>query len=400
MDGMTARVPALGSGAGDFRRLTHRWLTGGDCSYPALFWLALAGGTVAALAHDVAPVPVLVAAVGAGGWYLAWTAPRLAGRHARLVGYVAGSGVAWLGLMSLDRGYGLVGVVLFARLFGLLSWRAAMAALAPVLAVIVLATGLVGTAPALSWRGVDPGRSGGTALTLALVALCLYLGRRAELARAELAAAQREVGVLAERERLAADLHDTVTQELAGVVMLLEAARAEHDGAVSAGAALDRALEAARGAVGEVRGLVRDLRPARLRGRALPDALSELTASLAARSGVRARTVVTGRPVPATAAVETAVLRVAQEAMSNAVRHSAADQVTATLSYIGDTLTLDVVDDGIGFDPDAVTPGPNGGLGLPGMRARLAALGGTLDVESQPGHGTCLAATLPLEVFR
>ena len=87
-------------------------------------------------------------------------------------------------------------------------------------------------------------------------------------------------------------------------------------------------------------------------------------------------------------------MRIAQEALSNVARHAAASRVVVTLSYLGDAVTLDVDDDGVGFDGQP-RPRVDGGFGLPGMRERIAAAGGTLAIESVPGRGTTIAASVP-----
>ncbi len=93
--------------------------------------------------------------------------------------------------------------------------------------------------------------------------------------------------------------------------------------------------------------------------------------------------------------VEVTLLRATQEALANVRRHAAADHVTVTLSYFPDEVTLDVADDGRGFDPAAHAPGPAGGLGLIGIHERAAALGGSVAVESAPGEGTMIGVSLP-----
>ncbi|MFD0787948.1 sensor histidine kinase, partial [Micromonospora azadirachtae] len=95
--------------------------------------------------------------------------------------------------------------------------------------------------------------------------------------------------------------------------------------------------------------------------------------------------------------VEVTLLRAAQEALANVARHARASRVGLTLSYMSDVVTLDVRDDGIGFDPD-VRPAPrqtDGGYGLTAMRQRVTGVGGELTVESEPGGGTAVSASVP-----
>ena len=120
-----------------------------------------------------------------------------------------------------------------------------------------------------------------------------------------------------------------------------------------------------------------------------------------AGSGV-ANVVVTGTVRPLHPSVEVTVLRAAQEALSNARKHSGASRLNVTLSYMDDAVALDVQDDGLGFDPDRggkqLSDGSAGGFGLVAMRQRVEQLGGTLLIESAPGHGTTLVVNLPVGV--
>ena len=110
---------------------------------------------------------------------------------------------------------------------------------------------------------------------------------------------------------------------------------------------------------------------------------------------VSVRTAGDVRPLPVP--VETALLRIAQSALANVAQHSGADRARLTLTYEQDTVTLDVVDDGRGFDPELATAAPGRGFGLPSVRSRARELGGTVTLETSPGTGTALAVTLPVE---
>jgi signal transduction histidine kinase len=129
----------------------------------------------------------------------------------------------------------------------------------------------------------------------------------------------------------------------------------------------------------------------------LPQALQELTGRLGEETGLRAETVVTGTARPLPAHVEEALLRIAQEALANVRKHAAASRVTVTLSHLDDVVMLDVHDDGIGFDQaTTVAAAGSGGLGLHAMAERVAALGGSLVIESAPGEGTTIAVEVPV----
>jgi signal transduction histidine kinase len=200
-----------------------------------------------------------------------------------------------------------------------------------------------------------------------------------EVTRAELAAAQHEAGRLAERTRLAADIHDTLAQGFTSILMLLQAAQADLAGSHPvAGRQLDLA---------EARALVADLAPASLAGSTLPDALRRLSGE----PGVDARFETSGTPRPLPMATEVVLLRVCQEALANVRKHAGAKSACVRLGYDSSAVVLQVSDDGSGFDPGQVS----GGYGLRGMRTRVTEAGGTLTVRSSPGAGTCVSARVP-----
>ena len=216
-----------------------------------------------------------------------------------------------------------------------------------------------------------------------------------ERTRRELAAVERGAGVLEERSRLAREIHDTLAQGFASVVAHLEAAR----GSLGRDAGrverhVVEAEEVARLSLADARGLAWALRPETLVGGGLPGAI-ERVAAVAAQGGPPTDVTVTGTVRALHPDVEVTLLRATQEALANVRRHAAAGHVTVTLSYFPDEVTLDVADDGRGFDPAAPTPGPAGGLGLIGIRERAATLGGSVAVESAPGEGTTIAISLP-----
>ncbi len=220
--------------------------------------------------------------------------------------------------------------------------------------------------------------------------------------RAELAAAERHAGTLAERERLAREIHDTLAQGLSSIQLLLRAAqRALPEHAPAAGH-IERARRAAQDNLAEARRFVRALTPPDLeRQGSLAAALRRLSEQSTSVDGPSVHCTVSGTPVPLPTPYEVALLRIAQSALANTVRHAAAGRAEITLTFMDDSVTLDVVDDGTGFAPPPGGPSPGlsadgGGFGLPAMRARAESLGGTFAVESSPGQGTAVAVTLPL----
>ena len=209
-----------------------------------------------------------------------------------------------------------------------------------------------------------------------------------EATRTELAAAQREAGRLAERQRLAGDIHDTLAQGFTSILMLIQAAQVDLDGShPRAGRHLDLAARTTRENLAEARALVADLAPAQLDDGTLPDALRRLSRE----PGADASFALSGTPRPLPMATEVVLLRVCQEALANVRKHAGAHTATVRLDYDPDAIRLEVSDDGAGFDPARV----NGGYGLRGMRTRVAEAGGTLSVRSAPGAGTHVSAMVP-----
>ena len=121
--------------------------------------------------------------------------------------------------------------------------------------------------------------------------------------------------------------------------------------------------------------------------------MAAIAAEWSDRTGVRAQLSVTGEMRPLHPEVESTVVRIAQEALTNSAKHAGASRVGVTLSYMEDLVTLDVRDDGVGFDPAQHTS--EGRYGLVSMRQRVARLGGDLEIESAIGAGTAISASLP-----
>ncbi|MFI5903085.1 sensor histidine kinase [Streptomyces cyaneofuscatus] len=215
--------------------------------------------------------------------------------------------------------------------------------------------------------------------------------------RAELAEAERTAGTLAERERLAREIHDTLAQGLSSIQLLLRAAERTLPEDAPATSHVRAAREAAQANLAEARSFVRALTPPDLEHGSLAAALERLCARTTGPD-LTVRFAVSGRPVELPTPYEVALLRTAQSALANTVRHARAGRAEITLSFMDTSVALDVVDDGRGFDPSGapVAERGDGGFGLPAMRSRAATLGGTLSVESAPGQGTALAVTLPL----
>ncbi|MFG1945786.1 sensor histidine kinase [Nonomuraea sp. NPDC048826] len=206
---------------------------------------------------------------------------------------------------------------------------------------------------------------------------------------AQLLVQAREAGMLDERQRMAAEIHDTLAQGLTGIITQLQAAHQADDWRRN----VDNAIRLARESLAEARRSVHAVGPGQLDAAPLPEALTEVVDRWSELNGVRAGFTTTGTARPLHPEVEETLLRTAQEALANVAKHAGASRVGLTLSYMEDLVTLDVRDDGAGFDPERVRDG--GGFGLTSMRKRVSRLAGTLEIESEPGGGTAISASVP-----
>jgi signal transduction histidine kinase len=205
----------------------------------------------------------------------------------------------------------------------------------------------------------------------------------------------REAGVLDERQRMAREIHDTLAQGLTGVITQLEAAERAHARLGEWRRHLEAARALARESLTEARRSVEALRPEPLEDARLPDAIADLARRWSEASSVTAGFEVTGEPRPLYAELEVTLFRVAQEALANVAKHARASKVGLTLSYLEDEVLLDVRDDGVGFAGRPSRPGAGGGFGLAAMAQRLRRVAGRLEVESAPGAGTAVNASVP-----
>ncbi|MBD1592581.1 sensor histidine kinase [Arthrobacter sp. S1_S22] len=258
--------------------------------------------------------------------------------------------------------------------------------------------------------------------------------------RQELAASQHEAGVLAERERLAREIHDTLAQGLSSIVLLARAAEQSlaHGDPVTAASRVALMQQTAAGNLAEARSFVRGLSSPQLHDTTLVEALRRLceeTGQSAAAGGaaLRCRLEVDGEPAELPQTHQVALLRAAQASLANVRDHANAGNAVVTLTFLGTEVTMDLYDDGVGFDPDlaggagaagaraagaraggtgAGGPGAAGtetarkghdggadgsGFGLRSLRERVEALNGSLELETSPGEGTVVAIRLPLD---
>jgi signal transduction histidine kinase len=195
------------------------------------------------------------------------------------------------------------------------------------------------------------------------------------------------LAVVRERERLARELHDSVTQSLYSLHLLSEAGRqlAVAGDLDRVGEYLERLGDISQQALKEMRLLVYELRPLVLMREGLVGALQQRLDAVEKRAGVDARLLIKGE-VDLPASMEEGLYRIAQEALNNVLKHAGATSVTVTVRNEGDRVELEIADNGAGFDPAAMID--HGGMGLVSMRERAEKMGGSFAVLSAPAEGT------------
>jgi signal transduction histidine kinase len=372
------------------------YLVLGYAIFSALFYGSPSGTQIAL---------VLLLATALGLWYRYWLLARISPPSD--IVYSLGAAGLWVALIAVDPDFLILGLGIFAPLcLQDVRWAGVGA--------VVVGGGwlwqLWAEQGSVPWPAVL-GASLFLAFSLLAVTYVATIVRQSRerqrlidqlnAAQSELAEAERQAGILEERQRLARDIHDTLTQGFAGIVMLLEAVEESLGRDHRAGRHVARALQSARDNLAESRRLVWALRPEALVDAPLPVALERLARQLSEEGGIRADTVVTGTIRSLDAEQETALLRAAQESLANVRKHARAMRVTVTLSYMDDVTVLDIQDDGVGFRPPAKSEAvPEGGVGLRAMRERVEKIGGTVSVESAPGEGTTVVAHLPVDRSR
>jgi signal transduction histidine kinase len=201
----------------------------------------------------------------------------------------------------------------------------------------------------------------------------------------------QQLAVLEERQRLARDLHDSVTQLIFSLMLIAQSVGPAYKRDAAEGERrLGRMLELSQQALAEMRALLTELRPTSPVAAGLLPALRQHVERVAEREKLHikldAETYRAQSPER-----EEMLYRVAQESLNNVIKHARAQTVLLTLTQVNGTLTLAVTDNGRGFNPAQAT----GGMGLPGMRERVERLGGALKVQSMPNIGTTICVTLP-----
>ncbi|MFL6660871.1 MAG: cache domain-containing protein [Rhizobacter sp.] len=201
----------------------------------------------------------------------------------------------------------------------------------------------------------------------------------------------------AERAHLSRELHDSTSQTLVSIKLLMESAIATLGAA--APPTLPKALERLKAALGEIRHISHRLRPAELDVLGLPAALEHLGREFAELSGMALGVRVRGEAGQLPEEIKTVLFRVTQEALTNIDKHATASRVDLRLAAGASGLRLRVIDDGRGFDVSAVQLDPKRGIGLRNMRERLASIGGTLSIRSRAGR-TQVVADVPAAALR
>jgi NarL family two-component system sensor histidine kinase LiaS len=218
------------------------------------------------------------------------------------------------------------------------------------------------------------------------------LNRMAEQLQSLLAQRQA-MAVSEERNRLARDLHDSAKQQALAASFQLGTAitlfERDPQAAREHLAEADALVDAVRK---ELTDLILELRPQAMDGQSLADVLKEVAIDWAHRSEIEIEVNVQ-ECGPLSLEIEQTLYRIAQEALANVARHSAANHVDLRLGDEGSAVTMSIADDGCGFDPR----GEHAGMGLASMRERAEALNGELVIESEPGRGTHISVTLPVE---
>lgn len=240
--------------------------------------------------------------------------------------------------------------------------------------------------PGRRLAGIDPLSTEGQALADAFNAMLDRLeNSRREASRTALAAQE------AERLRVARELHDEIGQSLTAVT--IQAERAADGAPALAAEALRCVADAVRDSLDEVRRIARELRPEALDDLGLVNALIALCTRIGAQGSLRVRRDLQGKLPPLSPDVELVVYRIAQEGLTNALRHSDARSATVALEADAEALTLRVADDGKGMPAQL----PGGTAGIAGMRERALLVGGRLSIQSRPEQGTELRLTIPVD---
>src|SRR5207244_5622967 len=209
-----------------------------------------------------------------------------------------------------------------------------------------------------------------------------------------LSAQSRQSAVMAERNRMARDIHDTLAQGFTGVIVQLEAAGEAMSQSRTAIVSdhLNQAGDLARESLREARRSMQALRPQALEEKQLSEALKDLIEKMTRGTTAQARFTLQGKRRKLPLEWETNLLRIGQEVLTNVLRHARANEFKVLLVFDSSEIRLELRDNGCGFDPQR----RHEGFGLQGMRERAEGMGGRLTIQSAPGQGTAISIVLPL----
>ena len=241
---------------------------------------------------------------------------------------------------------------------------------------------IVATISALSYRGLSEEHERTQTLLAEL-----------EATRDRLAEAERERGALDERRRVARDVHDTIAQGLSSIILLARAAQLAPDDDSDRIGQIEGIAQAN---LNDARRIVSALSPAELDSDPLPEAVEGVVSGVSDASDVNAWFVCVGERSRLPLDQEIAFLRVTQGALANVANHSGAQRCEVVLTYEHDATTLVIADDGVGFDRANTARDPESGFGIAVMETRVAAVGGSLDIDTTPGNGTTVTTKIPV----
>jgi len=370
-------------------------------------------GVVRAIGDGTAIAPAVITGLAILAWHTAGAVlPLRTKSRAVIVGWLIGFAVVWIAAVAVSAEF-----VWLAFLLWLLAGHLLRLPWGLVFSLMVLA--IVITAPILhhgvtSYANVFGPLIGGVfafGISRGYLQLLRDGAERerlvASLTRAqhemaelqeELAHAQRHSGVIAERTRLSRDIHDTVAQSLSSIRLLAHAETAR-DHEPETHRAFSQLETLATDSLADVRRIVAALAPAELENGALSSALRRMLDRAHAETGLQVDLQVDESLPQLPTEVEVALLRTAQSAIANVRLHSGATRMVLSLIDAEDSVRLDLIDDGSGFDVAAWErrdEATGSSYGLRFMRSRLRELGGGLDIESTPGEGTAISAHLPI----
>ena len=396
------------------REAWQRWVI----IWHVVFYISLAVPTILALLAEElnrTQWSVLGLSLALGAWYglvMVWLVPRARGKLQLIwsIVYLAVAIVLWFPLARTHWAYFITASSFYGLMWGTLPFGLAVAGNVILTGVIIWIQSLnlgkpVVFSPTMVIIGVVVI---GWATLLALWMRTIMkesqerkrLIKQLEAAQEELAAIERQAGILQERQRMAQEIHDTLAQGFTSIVMQLEAAdQALADDEDGARRHLRKASDTARANLTEARRLVQALQPESLEEASLPEVVRREADSWEQETGIEMIYTLTGEPFVLRPEYEVTLLRAAQEGLMNVRKHAQAEQVRVTLSYMDDQVALDVQDDGKGFDtqfPANPARQSGGGFGLQVMRQRVEQLGGRMILESTAEVGTTLVVQIPV----